>query len=105
MPSITLGKDVSITGVGNARSFTVSNSANSIDVTAFGDTQRRFRKSMIEQTIEVECVDGPGVDAGDEFTITGTGTGDAKYICTSVKQDDPIDGIKTWTVSGSRSIQ
>jgi hypothetical protein len=101
--TITLGKDVTITGVANARSCTVSHSASEIDVTKFGDTSRKFRKAMIEQTIEVECVDAPGVDAGDSFTISGTGTGDATYVCTSVAKASPLDGITTYTVSGSRT--
>lgn len=103
MPTITLGKDVTITGVNNARSCTVSHSASEIDVTQFGDTSRRFRKALIEQTVEVECVDDPGVDAGDSFTIGGTQTGNAMYVCTSVAKSSPLDGIVTYTVSGSRS--
>lgn len=105
MPTITLGKDVTITGVSNARSATVTNSASEVDCTKFGDTARKFKKALIEQTIELECVDDPGVEAGDAFTISGTGTGNATYICTNVAESDPIDGIKTYTVSGSRGIQ
>ena len=101
--TILLGKDVTISGVSNARSCTVTNSANEIDVTKFGDTSRKFRRGLIEQTIEVECVDTPGVSAGGTFTITGTSTGNASYICTSVKIDSPLDGIVTYTVSGSRT--
>jgi hypothetical protein len=103
--AVTLGKDVTISGVGNARSVTVNNSANEVDVTKFGDVSRKFRKSLVEQTVEVECVDDPGVQAGDEFTLGGTGTGNVKYVVTSVAESDPLDGIKTYTVSGSRAIQ
>lgn len=103
--AITLGKDVTITGVSNARSVTVNNSAAEIDVTKFGDTSRKYRKALIEQTIEIECVDAPGVEAGDEVTIGGTTTGNVKYIVTKVAEADPIDGIKTYTVSASRTIQ
>lgn len=105
MPTITLGKDVTITGVSNARSATVTNSASEVDCTKLGDTARKFKKALIEQTIELECVDAPGVEAGDAFTISGTDTGNATYICTNVAESDPIDGIKTYTVSGSRGIQ
>lgn len=101
--NVTLGKEVTITGVSNARSCTVSSSASEIDVTKFGDTSRKFRKALIEQTIEVECVDDPGVSAGDTFVIGGTTTGDASYICTSVARSEPLDGIVTYTVSGSRT--
>jgi hypothetical protein len=101
---ITLGKDVTITGVANARSCTVTNSASDVDVTKFGDTSRKFRKALIEQTIELECVDTPGVSVGGTFTISGTRTGDASYICTNVAQSQPLDGITTFTVSGSRTV-
>ena len=103
--AVTLGKDVTITGINNARSVTVNNSAAEIDVTKFGDTARKFRKALVEQTVEVECVDDPGVDAGDEFTLGGTTTGNVKYIVTSVAKADPVDGISTYTVSASRGIQ
>lgn len=103
--AVTLGKDVTIGGVTGARSVTVNNSASEVDVTKFGDTSRKFRKALVEQTVEVECVDDPGVEAGDEFTLSGTATGNVKYIVTSVAESAPIDGIKTYTVSASRAIQ
>ena len=102
---ITLGKDVTITGVSNARSCTVTNSASDVDVTKFGDTSRKFRKALIEQTIELECVDAPGVSIGGTFTISGTQTGNATYICTNIAKSQPLDGIETFTVSGSRTVQ
>jgi len=101
--TVTLGKDVSITGVSNARSATVTNSASDVDVTKFGDTSRKFRKALIEQTIELECVDAPGVTIGGTFTIAGTQTGNANYICTNISQSQPLDGVITYTVSGSRT--
>jgi len=100
--AVTLGKDVTITGITNARSVTVNNSAAEIDVTKFGDTSRKFRKALVEQTVEVECVDDPGVEAGDTFTLGGSATGNVEYVVTSVAKADPIDGIQTWTVSASR---
>jgi hypothetical protein len=100
--AVTLGKDVTITGIANARSVTVNNSASEIDVTKFGDTSRKFRKALIEQTVEVECVDDPGVTAGNTFTLAGTVTGNVAYVVTSVAKADPVDGIQTWTVSASR---
>ena len=100
--SVTLGKDVTITGILNARTVTVNNTAAEVDVTKLGDTSRKFRKAMIEQTVEVECVDDPGVEAGDTFTLGGATTGNVEYVVTSVAKADPIDGIQTWTVSASR---
>lgn len=103
--AITLGKDVTVSGVSNARTVTVNNSAAEVDVTKLGDSSRKFRKALIEQTVEIECVDAPGVDAGDEFTLSGSSTGAVKYVVTSVAESAPIDGIVTYTVSGSRAIQ
>lgn len=107
MPSsntVTLGKDVTITGVSNARSCTVTHTASDVDVTALGNTSRKFRKALIEQTVELECVDDPGVTIGGTFTIGGTQTGNATYICTNISQSQPLDGIITYTVSGSRTV-
>jgi hypothetical protein len=101
--TIVLGKDAVITGVANARSCTVSSSASEIDVTKFGDTSRKFRKAMIEQTVELECVDAPGVSIGGTFTLGGTETGDATFVVTNITRADPLDGIQTFTVSGSRT--
>ena len=106
--AITLGKDVTITGITNARSVTVNNTANEVDVTKFGDTARKFVKALIEQTVEVECVDVPTdgssvLDAGDTFTLSGTDTGDVKYIITSISEPQPLDGIITYTVSAART--
>lgn len=101
--TVTLGKDVTITGVSNARSCTVTSSASEIDVTKFGDTSRKYKKALIEQTVELECVDAPGVSAGGTFTLSGPTTGAATFVVTSVARSEPIDGIVTYTVSGSRS--
>lgn len=101
--AVTLGKDVSISGISNARTVTVNNSASEIDVTKLGDTSRKFRKAVIEQTVEVECVDAPGVELGATFTLSGTDTGNVKYVVTNVSKSEPIDGIITYTVSASRT--
>ena len=101
--AVTLGKDVTITGISNARSVTVNNTAAEVDVTKLGDTSRKFRKALIEQTVEVECVAAPGVTVGNTFTLSGPSTGNVKYVVTNVAEADPIDGIKTFTVSGSRN--
>ena len=103
--SIQLGKDVTLTGISNARSCTVTSSASEIDTTSLsGATHRRFSKGLAEQTIEFECTDAPGCASGDTITIGGTNTGgNASYIVTSVAQSEPIDGIVTYTVSGTRA--
>ncbi len=101
--AVTLGKDVTITGIDNARTVTVNNSAAEVDVTKLGDTSRKFRKALIEQTVEVECVDDPDVTIGGTFTLGGADTGNVVYVVTNIAEADPIDGIKTFTVSGSRA--
>jgi hypothetical protein len=101
--AVTLGKDVTVGGVSNARSVTVNNSGNEVEITKFGDTRRKFVKALIEQTVEVECVDEPGVTIGGTFTLSGTDTGLTSYIVTNIGRSDPIDGIRTFTVSGTRS--
>jgi len=107
MPSptytITLGKDVTLTGISNARSATVSSSATEIDTTTLGATARTFAKGLVEQKIDFECVDAPGCAVGDTITITGTQTGNASYVVTSIAQSEPIDGIVTYTVSATRT--
>lgn len=100
--AITLGKDVTITGITNARSVTVNNTANEVDVTKFGDETRKFIKALVEQTVEVECVDDPSVEAGDTFTLGGSSTGNVVYVVTNVARSEPIDGIITYTVSAQR---
>ena len=103
--AVVLGKNVTVTGLTGARTITVNNTANEIDVTKFGDTFRIFRKGLIEQTIEVECVDVPGVNIGATFTLTDTNlaTNDGvEYVVTNIARSEPIDGIVTYTVSASR---
>lgn len=103
--AVLLGKDVTVTGISHARSITINHSANEVDVTQFGDTYRKFRKSLIEQTVEVECVDDPAVTIGSTFTLASTSlvTAAGTYIVTSIAKASPIDGITTYTVSGSRA--
>jgi hypothetical protein len=106
--AVTLGKDVVVTGVNHARSITINNTANEVDCTAFSDATlgfRKYKKAIIEQTVEIECVDDPGVLIGATFTLSGTNitTGLQKYVVTNISRSDPIDGIRTFTVSASRT--
>lgn len=102
--AVTLGKDVAVTGVSNVRSVSVDGTANEIDVTALGASSRAFRKSHIELTCELECVDAPGVAVGDTFVLTGPSIGGSKtFVVTNVSEDQPLDDIVTYTVSASNT--
>ena len=102
--AVQLGKDLTIAGVSNARSVTVDSQVTEIDCTAIGDTTRQYKKGLAEQTVQVECVDDPGVAVGSTFTLSGTNTGNVSYIVTSVSQSEPLDDIITYTVSGQRTV-
>jgi hypothetical protein len=106
--AVTLGKDVTVTGLTGVRSITLNNAANEIEVTTFADGvagYRKFKKALIEQTVEVECVEDPGVAVGASFTLTDTNlatNSSTKYVITNITRAEPIDGIMTFTVSASR---
>lgn len=106
--AVTLGKDVTVSGISNARSITINNTGNEVDVTNFADGSagfRKFKKALVEQTVEVECTDSPGVSNGGIFTLTHTGLNTAenvKFVVTNVATSSPIDGITTYTVSATR---
>lgn len=103
--AVTLGKNVTVTGLTGARTITINNTANEIECTQFGDTFRNYRKGLIEQTIEVECVDVPGVNIGASFTLTDTNlatNNGVEYVVTNIARSEPLDGIVTYTVSASR---
>lgn len=98
-----LGKDFTVSGIANARSASSSVSATTIDVTKFGDTEKKFRGGLAEMKIDVECVDDPGCAAGDVVSITAGGlSGD--FIVISVAESSPVDGIVTYSVSCSRTV-
>lgn len=106
--AVTLGKDVTVSGISNARSITINNTGNEVDVTSFADGAtgfRKFKKALIEQTLEVECTDEPGVSIGGTFTLGHTGLATSEgveFVVTNVGRSDPIDGIRTFTVSATR---
>ena len=102
--AVTLGKDVSVTGVSGARSVTVDASGNEIDITKLGDSTRKFRTSHVELTCEIECIDDPGVSVGGTFELSGPEIGASKtFVVTSVVENQPLDDIVTFTVSASNT--
>lgn len=106
--AVTLGKNVTVAGVSGARSCSISNTANEVECTTFADGAagfRKYKKALIEQTCELECVDDPGVAVGASFTLTTTGISTAnniEFVITSIAKGQPLDGIETYTVSASR---
>jgi hypothetical protein len=106
--AVTLGKDVRVDGVSGARSCSISNTANEVECTTFADGAggfRKYKKALIEQTCEVECVDAPGKNIGETFTLGLTGMSTAnniEFVITSIAKAEPLDGIETYTVSASR---
>jgi hypothetical protein len=109
MVTMTLGKDVSVTGIANAVDLTHSESAATYDTTKKGDTYRRIVKGWIESTITVNCIDAPGCARGDSVTIAYTCASgfveSAKYLVVKVTKNEPLDGIITYDVELSRGVQ
>jgi len=111
MPGITmtLGKDVSVSGISNAVDLTHSESAATYDTTKKGDTYRRILKGWIEDSITVNCNDAPGCARGDAVTISyncpsGQNVS-AKYLVVKVTKNEPLDGIVTYDVELQRGVQ
>lgn len=100
----TLGKDASISGIDNTvvRSVNISSDGQQIDCTKRGDTSRKYKKGLAEQTIEVECVEDPGVSVADVLSVTA-GHASGSFVVKSVKRTEPLDDIVTWTVSLTRT--
>lgn len=109
MPTLTLGKDISVTGISNAVDLTHSESAATYDTTKKGDSYRKIVKGWIEDTITVNCNDAPGCARGNVVTISYTNpSGDAvsaKYLVVKVTKNEPLDGIITYDVELSRGVQ
>lgn len=107
---IVLGKDVSYTGISNVREGTITTTFTEVDKTKKGDTARLIVKGWAEQTLEVTCVDAPGVTEGSVVTVSNTGANghalsSIKFLVTNVSQSEPLDDIITYTVSATRGVQ
>lgn len=101
--SITLGKDAGDPGVGAAvRSVTASSEASQVDKTARGDTSRKYFAGFKNGTVEVECLDNPNVDVGDDVTLSaGHASGPFKVM--SVRRNEPLDDVVTYTITCQRT--
>lgn len=108
--TIVLGKNVSYTGVNNVREGSVTTTFTEIDKTKKGDTVRTIVKGWAEQTLELTCVDTPGVTEGSVVTVSNTGANghalsSVKFLVTNVSRSEPLDDIVTFTVSLTRGVQ
>jgi hypothetical protein len=107
---IVLGKDVVYTGISNVREGTITTTFTEVDKTKKGDTARTIVKGWAEQTLEVTCVDAPGVTRGSVVTVSNTGANghalsSIKFLVTNVTQNEPLDDITTFSVSATRGVQ
>ena len=108
--TIVLGKNVSYTGVNNVREGSITTTFSEIDKTKKGDTVRTIVKGWAEQTLELTCVDTPGVTEGSVVTVSNTGANghalsSVKFVVTNVSRSEPLDDIVTFTVSATRGVQ
>jgi hypothetical protein len=108
--TIVLGKNVSYTGVNNVREGSITTTFTEIDKTKKGDTVRTIVKGWAEQTLELTCVDTPGVTEGSVVTVSNTGSNghalpSVKFLVTNVSRSEPLDDIVTFTVSATRGVQ
>jgi hypothetical protein len=101
--TISLGKDQGSPGVGvGVRSVSASSEAAQIDKTVRGATSRSYLAGFKTQTVEVECLDDPGVDPGDDVTLSaGHASGPFKVM--SVRRNEPLDDVVSYTVTCQRT--
>jgi hypothetical protein len=108
--TILLGRNVTYSGISNVREGTITTTFTEVDKTKVGDTERSFNKGWAETTLEVTCVDVPGVVEGTVVTVSASGANGhnlsgVKFLVTNVTQNEPLDDIITYTVSATRGVQ
>jgi len=108
--TIVLGKNVTYSGITNVIEGSITTTFTEIDKTKAGDTERTFLRGWAEQTLDVTCVDVPGVTEGSVVTVTASGANghnlsSIKFLVTNVSQDEPLDDKITYSVSCTRGVQ
>jgi hypothetical protein len=110
--AITLGKDCSISLDGgyitSARNVTLTESARTIDVNAYGSRYAAVYNTGYECTVSVELNDSDDLgtafshmSAGTTFTVSGGASGFSFLaVLTGISEADPIDGVATFTLEG-----
>lgn len=107
--AITLGKDCSISvggAIASARSVTVSESARTIEIEAFGSRYAEVYSTGFDATVSVELndyADAAGLfaalEAGAEVTVSG-GSGGWGFpaVVTGLSETFDVAGVATFTV-------
>ena len=108
--TIVLGKNVTYTGVSNVSDGSITTTFTEIDKTKSGDTERTILRGWAEQTLDLTCIDAPGVSVGSVVTVSATGANghnlsSVKFLVTSVSQSEPLDDKVTFNVSCTRGVQ
>ena len=114
--AITLGKDcqISLGGtVASARNVTLSETARTIDVNAFGSRYATVYSTGYECAVQVELLDAAALGsaftrlhAGTRFTVQG-GAANFSFeaIVTGITESDPIDGVVVCTIEAKMTHQ
>lgn len=105
--AITLGKDCSISIGGNiasARSVTISESARTIDIEAFGSRLVEVYSTGYDATVSVELNDSADISfsqiqSGTSITVSG-GSGGWSFpaVVTGIAETFSVDGVATFNV-------
>jgi hypothetical protein len=108
--TIVLGKNVTYTGISNVSEGSITTTFTEVDKTKAGDTERTILRGWAEQTLEVTCIDSPGVNEGSVVTVSASGANghnlsSIKFLVTSVSTSEPLDDKITYSVSCTRGVQ
>ena len=105
--AITLGKDCSISLGGNiasARSVTITESARTIDIEAFGSRMVEVYNTGYDATVSVELNDSSDInfdllENGTSITVSG-GSGGWSFpaVVTGIAETFSVDGVATFSV-------
>lgn len=110
--AITLGKDCTIVldggFIASARNVTLSESARTIDVNAYGSRYSAVYNTGYDCTVSVELNDADGLGtafekmhSGGTFQVYGGAAGFAFLaVMTGISESDPIDGVASFVLEG-----
>jgi hypothetical protein len=110
--AITLGKDCTIVldggYIASARNVTLTESARTIDVNAFGSRYAATYSTGYDCSVSVELNDVAGLGTafqkmhtGGTFTVNGGAAGFSFLaVMTGISETDPIDGVATFVLEG-----